>query len=447
MRGFAVALASAALLVTGAARAGLVTEKVAISEQGCRFPDVAFGKDRFLVVWADYVQRRVCGRFVRDDASPVAPPFCISEPAAKSALFPSVAYARVLDQYLVTWDDEGRGDGIHGQRIAANGGLIGANFAIGGAGTIRSSVAFCEASQRWLVVHAAPTSGSDVQGRLVDAMGAPLLTLDLAVDPIFAGYPSVACANDRFLVTWDHEDGNIRARTVHPVTGALSPVSTITSGGGKDRSQATFDPLRARFVVQFNDQVDKAFSYDQFARFVSLDGNPIGAPFAIAHEPVFEGDTQFGGDLAVLPSAQRMLSSFGTETGINVQELDLEGVRIGTQVVLGTGNYTSLSNAADDASARVLTAWEGLDPPDAQHRILVRVFETSRSAAEGDAGVDAGMDASPDAARDSTSAAAWEPDAASPTGCGCRTAQPRAPSGFMLALLLGFARRRRRDVP
>jgi hypothetical protein len=440
------AIALALLLCAPATRAAFVSDKITLSEPGCRFPDVAAGNDRFLVVWADYTQRRICGRFVAiSNAAPLAPVFCISSPTATTALFPAVAYAPELDEFLVTWDDEGRGDVIHGQRIKRDGTFVGTNFAIGTvAGTIRSAVAWCG---RWLVVYAAPVAGFDVHGRFVDATGTPGAMVELGVEPAFAGYPSVTCGTDRFLVTWDHDDGNIRARTVDAKSGALGAVRTVTTGGAKDRSQTAFDAFRNRFVVAHNEQGNAGFSYDQYGVLVTLDGSPLRS-FPLAHTAAFEGDTQFGGDLTVLPTAQRMVSSFGTDMGMALQEADTDGNLLGPQMVIGTGNYTSLSNAGDDKTAHVITAWEGVEPPDTQHRVFVRLYETSRAptpvmdaAPTVDAGADSGS-------VDSTIAAdGGDPPAAPLEGCACRATPRRVAWWPMLVLLLAqVARRRARNV-
>ena len=55
-----------------------------------------------------------------------------------------------------------------------------------------------------------------------------------------------------------------------------------------------------------------------------------------------------------------IFSSFGTDTGMGGQESLTSGAANGAQVVIGTGYYTSLNNAADTDTHRFLTAWEGL---------------------------------------------------------------------------------------
>ena len=111
--------------------------------------------------------------------------------------------------------------------------------------------------------------------------------------------------------------------------------------------------------MQYNDG-NAGFSYDQYAQFVNVDGTLAGGALPIAHTAAFEGDTQFGGDVAFEPGAQRFFSSFGTDTGMGGQESLASGAPRGGQVVIGTGFYTSLNNAADTDTHRFLTAWEGL---------------------------------------------------------------------------------------
>src|SRR4030095_5150248 len=98
----------------------------------------------------------------------------------------------------------------------------------------------------------------------------------------------------------------------------------------------------------------------QCAQLLTLKGPRGGVPLPLAHTPAFEGDTQFGGDVSFVSGAQRFFSSFGTDTGMGGQESRTNGAAIGTQVVLGTGYYTSLNNASDPQRNRFLTAWEGL---------------------------------------------------------------------------------------
>jgi hypothetical protein len=112
--------------------------------------------------------------------------------------------------------------------------------------------------------------------------------------------------------------------------------------------------------VQFNENGNAGFSYDQYGQFVNVDGTLAGGAIPLAHTTAFEGDTQFGGDVAFEPGVRRFFSSYGTDSGMGGQEILASGAVEGRQTTLGTGYYTSLNNAADTDMHRFLTAWEGL---------------------------------------------------------------------------------------
>jgi len=353
------------------ADAELIGATLEISGGNSRFPDVAYGNvnRQYLVVWADYSGAvRIWGRLVRGDGSAVAAPFPISD-AGVASLFPAVAFNGVNDEFLVTWDDGGdRGGVIFGQRVrGSDGALLGGNFAIGSVyGGIRSAVAWSATSSNYLVVFWGPGPGNtaaEIYGQRVNATGALLgANFPISNDTFFSGYPAISWApsGNQFLVTWDNFDGNILARRVNAATGGLLGGNImVTSGGANDRSCVAYDLANSRWLVQFNDQGNAGFSYDQYAQFVNIDGTLAGTAIPLAHTPGFEGDTQFGGDIAFEPGGQRFFASFGTDSGMAGQELRASGATVGAQVVLGTGFYTSLNNAADPDAHRFLTAWEG----------------------------------------------------------------------------------------
>jgi hypothetical protein len=353
------------------ADADLLGATLEISGGNCRFPDVAYGNvsRQYLVVWAEYSSTvRIWGRLLRGDGSALAPPFPISD-AGFASLFPSVAFNRTNNEFLVTWDDGGdRGGVIFGQRVSgSDGALLGGNFAIGSLfGGIRSAVAWSETSANYLVVFWGPGPGNtaaEIYGQRVNASGALLgANFTISNDTVFSGYPAIswAASANQFLVTWDNFDGNILARRVNATTGGLLGGNiVVTTGGGKDRSCVAYDAVNSRWLVQFNEQGNPGYSYDQYAQFVNVDGSLGGNALPLAHTLGFEGDTQFGGDIAFEPGAQRFFASFGTDTGMAGQEARVSGAVLVPQVVLGSGFYTSLNNSADTDAHRFLTAWEG----------------------------------------------------------------------------------------
>ena len=356
------------LAATLAMRAALLGNNFTLSGPGCRFPDVAFGSvsGQYLVVWVDYNVSRIYGRFVSAGGVPASAVFPISD-AGFGALYPAIAFNATGNEFLVTWDDAGgRGGVIYGQRVrGSDGALLGGNFAIGTLyGGIRSAVAWSPVSNVYLVLYWGNSGGViDIFGQRVSGAGALLGgNFNISNDAPFSGYPAVAWgAANQFLVTWDNEDGNIHGRRIDPASGALLGTHiVVTSGGAKDRSCIAYDSVNARWLVQFNNGANAGFSYDQYGQLVNADGTLSGGTLPLAHTAAFEGDTQFGGDVAFVPGARRFFSSFGTDTGMGGQESLASGASAAAPVVLGTGYYTSLNNAADPQRNRFLTAWEGL---------------------------------------------------------------------------------------
>jgi hypothetical protein len=369
------AVAVAALTVVSInALAAPLDDVQTLSGSGCRFPDVAYGsaQDAYLVVWADYTagNRGIFGRRVDNRGRALGEIVRISESRHTHALFPAVAYNAARDEFLVTFDAD---PSIAGQRVkATDGTLIGGNFPIGEArGGIRSAVAWSATSNNYLVVYFAPSGGrTEIFGRRISAAGKPLdPELNLSQDPNFSGYPAIAYAQegDQFLVTWDHEPsenrGHIRGQRISAASGKpLGGPLDIATGGTENRSTIAYDHHHKRWLVEYNESPAKGNSYDQAARFVTTQGE-LQEHVPIARTKDFEGDTQFGGDIAFLPAfGGRYFSSFASEgatAGMTGQELTAAGAPTGPAVDLGRGEYTSLNNAADTRHHRFLTVWEG----------------------------------------------------------------------------------------
>ncbi len=288
--------------------------------------------------------------------------FQISE---TNSLYPAVAYNATSNQFLITWDDAGAAaESFSGsvQRLEwrAGGSELRDWLALRGH-PVGSGV---ESAQQ-LLPGGILGARSDRYLRSARVRRRRLARRQLQYlqrcDILRLSSNCLGAASNHFLVTWDNEDGNIHARRVNGQTGSMvGSTIHVTTGGAKDRSCVAYDSVNHRWLVQFNDNANPGYSYDQFGQFVNPYGTLDGSPFPIAHTAAFEGDTQFGGDIAFAPLAQRFFSSFGTDTGMGGQESFANGAPAGAQVVLGTGYYTSLNNAADPSRNRSLTAWEGL---------------------------------------------------------------------------------------
>jgi hypothetical protein len=349
---------------------------------GAWFPDVAYDSvdGKYLVVWPDYgfSPTRITGRFVTSGGAVSGNPFPISNDPTAYKLYSAIAYNATNNEFLVSWDD-GRGDVIWGQRVrGSDGALLGTNFQIGQTGGIRSAVAWNESNNIYMVVW---WGNGEIDGRRVSNAGSLLGSqVNISNDPYFDGYPAISSDNgSQFLVTWDYAPGAadyIRGQRVSAASGANigSPID-FTMTGRSDRSCSAFDPANSRWMVAFN-HPGALTGYDQYGQFVSTNGSLVGELIVLVGDDGFQGDTQFGGDIAFTPLG-RYFSSFGTDSGMGGRELLASGQMITQQtVVLGTGAYTSVNNAADTTLNRFLTVWDGrVNEQATDHHVWGRLFE------------------------------------------------------------------------
>jgi hypothetical protein len=282
----------------------------------------------------------------------------------------------------VTWDDGALGNIIAGQRVrGSDGALLGGNFAacsVNGGG--RSAVAWSSTSNTYLV---ACSNFDEVYCQRLSNTGASLGgVFNISNEAFFSGYPAVSygLSGNQFLVTWDYNDGNIRAQRIDAGTGAfLGPKFDVTPGGANDRSCSAYDHANGRWLVQFN-RNNAGFSYDQYGQLVTTSGSLVGSLIPIAATTGFEGDTFFGGDVAFTPGTARYLSSFGTDFGTGGQESHASGAPVATQIQLASSGG-SLNNAADTNLNRFLTVWENLTG--GLHYATGQLFEATANPAPG----------------------------------------------------------------
>ncbi len=356
--------------------AGLVGSNFQISTTGgSRFPDVAYDSvdGKYLAIYTVYPVFRIGGRFVSAAGAAIGSEFLITDPTG--GLYGAVAYNAASNEFLVTWDDQRSPFAIWGQRISGATGLpVGTNFQISTADGIRSAVAWSSTENSYLVVWA---SNLDIYGRRVSSLGIPLgVDFNISNDAVFSGYPAVAYGSNgnQYLVTWDN-NADLHGQRVSAATGALlGGQLTFTGIGTKDRSCVTYDSGNSRWMVQYNQTGNPGNSYDQYGNLVTTSGS-ISAAIPFAATPEFEGDTQFGGDIACLPAIGRYFSSFMRDAGMGGRELDASGNGIGPIVTVGTGIDTSLNNAADTTNNRWLTVWERRLTESGPHQIYGQLYE------------------------------------------------------------------------
>ncbi|MDF1556353.1 MAG: hypothetical protein P1P84_25025, partial [Deferrisomatales bacterium] len=206
---------------------------------------------------------------------------------------PRVAYNLDDDQYLVVWEHrEGAGEftqhDVRGQRVAADGSLVGFAFSVtsGPLDEAAPAVAYGPAAGRYLVVwqdKGAGTGEYDLRGRLLDRAGGPAgAVLDLSTWEYDQVAPDVAFdpGANRFLVVWeDHHwgygaDSDIYGRLVAGGGALVGGSFGISYNTANHRTApvAAFLPSAGEFLVAW----EYAYSptdHDVYRRRVGSDGS------------------------------------------------------------------------------------------------------------------------------------------------------------------------------
>jgi len=175
--------------------------------------------DEYLVVWVDGRNSSpdIYGRRVAGAGTPVGSDIRISRAGATGEYLPAVAWNGTDDEYLVVWEDwrnySTREQDTYGQRLAADGARLGANFRIGGTATadIVPAVAWNGEVGEYLVVwqdqRNYESRETDIYGRRVSADGTRLEkdfrvsgrnAISVEQEPAVAGDG----ADGEYLVVW-----------------------------------------------------------------------------------------------------------------------------------------------------------------------------------------------------------------------------------------------------
>jgi hypothetical protein len=187
------------------------------SNQG--FPSVArAGSGDFVVVWNSLQYgggNDVFGQRYAGSGVPLGPEFCVNTTTSNEQLFPSVA-ADSSGNFVVVWQSyqDGSGYGIFGQRYAATGAPLGAEFRVNTYTTntqLYPAVA-ADASGNFVVVwQSYPTFQAHVAGQRFASSGIPLGP-EFRVNtsyPFSGDRPSIASdASGNFVVVWEVNNGN-----------------------------------------------------------------------------------------------------------------------------------------------------------------------------------------------------------------------------------------------
>lgn len=362
---------------------GLIGNCVSISGLNGRFPDVAYNNTNgnYLVVWTQYRTlpnvNCIMGRFVSSDGALIGNTFQISN-NSYYALMPNIAYNAASNEYLVAWIDgryiNGKNDIIFGQRVSANGSLIGTDLQIGNNSASLCNVGSSSSSNCYLVIYHA--GDVEVYGRMVNIVSGNAQmgsVFNISNDTDYSGYSNIAYnpMSNEFLVTWDDETPaevrNIYARRVKAPTGELlGSVINATNSFAKDRSCVAADSVNNRWFIRSNDYSAAAQTgYDQSAVVLNADGSRYSGPIPISATSIMEGDTLRCGGISFAPAPQRYFSTFAAAGKMTGVESNADGYPVSGLINLSSGSTEieafSNTNAADVDRNRFLTVWDSFD--------------------------------------------------------------------------------------
>ena len=204
-------------------------------------PSVAYNSstNQYLVVWQDYISGisyDICGQLVNANGTLSGGNFVISY-ATNDQYNPSVAYNSSTNQYLVVWHDyrSGTNFDIYGQRVNANGNLLGGDFAICNEthSQYNPSVAYNSSANQYLVVWHDYRDGTppDIYGQLVDTNG-NLVNINFLIQN--NAYVPHAIANTfcpNYLVAFWDEDSDVYSWTLYGEPCQQEAIPTMNEWG------------------------------------------------------------------------------------------------------------------------------------------------------------------------------------------------------------------------
>ena len=283
-------------------------------------PAVAFGVDRYLVVWSDFrsAQAKIYGRFVENDGTFVGGDFRVSGAGSTAnETAPAVAFNDTQGEFLVVWGDDRnsgtRGRDIYGRRIRQDGTLLGNDFRISGAGALgweySPAVAWSPVSHTFLVVWEDGRDWAnrswDVWGRIVTADGkVPFGEIQVSGSQALGAdsLPDVAAArggdaNPGFLVVWEDERNfaagqgyDIYGRRLSTTGGKLGPDFRINGHWGSNQQQAAVAYCAQQYLVVWRDGRNVGTTdFDIYGRRIGTDGTKLGGDFAVTSEAHEQG--------------------------------------------------------------------------------------------------------------------------------------------------------------
>jgi hypothetical protein len=271
---------------------------ISTAEGAQRSPDVAYNPvaGEYLVVWFTYngspMQNDIYGQRYSGDGLPVGEPIAICTDAEEQTS-PAVAYNSTAGEYMVVWSDHWTGMNyeIAGQRVAADGTLVGTGFnvlpiMIGD--RHKPDVLYDPNANHYLVVwNDTAGGGNEVEGQLLDNAGSSILPQPIAI------------------------------------------------AGAARAARAAYNSHRQSYLVVYENPTLQNI----YGQAIAADGSLTGAAFVVCDDPAFQRDP----DLAFNPTSQEYLVAWADgrnelTSGFDIygRRLDEDGIRQGSDLAITT---------------------------------------------------------------------------------------------------------------
>jgi hypothetical protein len=350
------------------------------------FPDVVYNptQNEYFVVWQD--QRRVAttgsdifGQRIDADGTLLGDDIAIST-AVRPQMNPRVAYNRDSDEYLVVWQDNRTNSvtstDIYGQRVAHDGTLVGANFAIANQADAQNlpAVSYSPVGTKFLVAwedeRNALTSLTDIYAQLVAADGSlvgtnfPLTTAPSNQVEASIGYATSA---HEWLVMWEDwrnlgpTDIDLYGQRV-ATDGSRVGDNVVLSAEASGESEPVVvfsDLVDAYLLVWRDDRNEPGTGGDIFARGLDVAGQPTGSTFEVEAEvgtqqqPAVALNSDTGGFLVVWQDGRNFFASLVDVYGRRLVQL-VQPTPTPTSTITTTPTHTVTPTATATATS-VLT--------------------------------------------------------------------------------------------
>lgn len=334
-------------------------------------PALAWGSDRYLIVWYDdriSGKTDVFGKFVDGTGTSLGSDFNITNTTTATQQRPYVAYNPATHQFLVVWQESPNGNDVQGQLVNADGTLSGGAIplAVLSDAQTKPQVAYNSTQNEYLAVWTDHRNGNnDLYGQRVSAAGA-MLGSNLALQTGSGNQDDVGVAfsgtSGKYLVVWKDDvpskkviRGNLLNADGTVAVGPLE-ISGLT-GNDQVLPAVAADSTTGDFMVVWVENQASALIRGQR---VSATGTLVGSPFTLSSASGAKTSPR----LAYEPWRQKFIvvwnDNRNASTDVYGQYVSIGGSLWGGNfgVTTDSGNQTPCEVGASPVSKRGLVAFQ-----------------------------------------------------------------------------------------